>query len=226
MNIILNIDTAGSRAQVSLAKEGIVLDGLSSVSQKDHAGFLQPAISSLLQQQGLTVQQLAAVAVSAGPGSYTGLRVGMASAKGLCYALNIPLINISTLEIMAAGMQLPEEANNGNRLLCPMIDARRMEVFTALYTPALELIMPAAALLLEPGSFGNYLTDHTMYFSGSGAAKWEAVCRHENARFIPADNSPGPMATLSFKRYQSGSFTQLVDSEPIYVKEVYTTKTL
>ncbi|HUP13519.1 MAG TPA: tRNA (adenosine(37)-N6)-threonylcarbamoyltransferase complex dimerization subunit type 1 TsaB, partial [Niastella sp.] len=142
--LILNIDTATDQAIVSLSKEGSVIGTLENNAQKDHAAWIQLAINSLLQKHGSAMHQLQAIAVTAGPGSYTGLRVGMATAKGLCFALQIPLITINTLQVMAnaaidqfllkaSQMPLP-------LCFCPMIDARRMEVFTAVYDKALQEI--------------------------------------------------------------------------------------
>src|SRR5215208_5364975 len=138
MSFILNIDTALETASVSLANNGRMLQSLVSESQKDHASWLHPAIKILLEKQGIGMDQLVAVGVSNGPGSYTGLRVGLSTAKGFCYALNIPLITIGTLKLMAFSAR--DEAED---LICPMIDARRMEVYTAIYTGEMaELIKP------------------------------------------------------------------------------------
>src|SRR4029079_3666588 len=124
------------------------------------------------------MHQVAAVAVSAGPGSYTGLRVGMAAAKGLCYALRIPLLTINTLQMMAAAA-VAEPTD----LLCPMIDARRMEVFTGLYTKKLDAVMPAQALILQENSFADVLQKHTVTFFGNGSEKCKTVIQHPNAVF-------------------------------------------
>ena len=143
--MILNIDTATEEASVCLSQDGNVIHTLLNDSQKDHAAWIQVAINTLLQKEGYTMQQIQAVAVTHGPGSYTGLRVGMASAKGICFALQIPLITINTLQVMAFGAinQWRSLAENMKLPLCfcPMIDARRMEVFTAVYNEALEEII-------------------------------------------------------------------------------------
>src|SRR6186713_64350 len=147
MALILNIDTATEQGGICLAKEGKPLALATNKEPKDHAGWLHPAIEKLMRETGHRMKDLQAVAITAGPGSYTGLRVGMAAAKGFCYALDIPLITESTLKVMAFAAR---EQSSPTGLLCPMIDARRMEVFTALYSTDLVEIMPATAMVIEP----------------------------------------------------------------------------
>lgn len=148
MGLILNIDTSTEQAGICLAKDEHVLGILRNDEQKDHASWLHPAIRKLLENAAYALGELDAIAVTAGPGSYTGLRVAMAAAKGLCYALKVPLILENTLDVMAlAGSQQPQLPEAC--LICPMIDARRMEVFTALYTKDLQVIMPGTAMVLE-----------------------------------------------------------------------------
>ena len=140
MALILNIDTSTEKASICIASNGVSTALLENAQQKEHAGWIHPAIEELLEQTKYTLHDLEAIAVTAGPGSYTGLRVGMATAKGLCYALNIPLITENTLRAMALASRQAYDGkiNLENILFCPMIDARRMEVFTALFNPALE----------------------------------------------------------------------------------------
>src|SRR5665647_1745116 len=146
MALILNIDTATESAIISISEKDKIIDSVTNSNQKDHASFLQPAIKNLLQKADLSINKLNAIAVTAGPGSYTGLRVGMASAKGLCYALKIPLITINTLEVMA--LSSLKQIHDPSALYCPMIDARRMEVFTAVYDHHLtEIIKPCSMIL-------------------------------------------------------------------------------
>src|ERR1700743_1711256 len=138
MGLILNIDTSTTRGEIGLAKDGQTLFQLTNDQPKEHAAWLHPAVQQLLQTTGHAMKELTAVAVTAGPGSYTGLRVGMAAAKGFCYALGIPLITESTLKVMAFTAR---EQIKTDGLLCPMLDARRMEVFTALYENDLSEIL-------------------------------------------------------------------------------------
>ncbi|MBC7886501.1 MAG: tRNA (adenosine(37)-N6)-threonylcarbamoyltransferase complex dimerization subunit type 1 TsaB [Ferruginibacter sp.] len=223
MSIILNIDTAADTAYVSLAKDGEVLLELSNNDLKDHGAFLQPAIHTLLKNTSISIRKLDAIAISAGPGSYTGLRVGMASAKGLCYALNKPLITLSTLEILAFAAIL--KAGNENivspHLFCPMIDARRMEIYTALYNSNLEIVLEPCAMILEKSSFANTLLKYTVLFFGNGAKKWEPNCNHQNGIFLTVLNNPLAMSKLSHKKYELSDFADLAYSEPFYLKEFF-----
>ena len=148
MSYIINIDTATATAHVSIAQDGKLLQALQNESQKDHGAFVQTAIQQLLKAAALSFVDIDAIAVTAGPGSYTGLRVGLASAKGLCYALNKPLLTLNTLEVLTTAAK--KFSNNQQGVLyCPMIDARRMEVFTALYTDTLTALVPPCAMILN-----------------------------------------------------------------------------
>ena len=148
MSLILNIDTALDTASVCIAKDGRSLGLAVNENQKDHAAWLHIAVNEILKKPSYSINQLEAVAVSIGPGSYTGLRIGLASAKGFCYALNIPLIAVTTLEIMALAVK--EEATT---LICPMVDARRMEVFSAIYEKDLGEKSPPQAMVIDENSF-------------------------------------------------------------------------
>ena len=218
MSLILNIDTATETAQVSFAGDGKLLHSLHNESQKDHASFLQVAIQQLIRSAAITLAEVDAIAVTAGPGSYTGLRVGMSSAKGLCYALNKPLITINTLEgLTVAAIQQSNEP--GNVLYCAMIDARRMEVFTAIYSSKMATLFSPCAMILQQDSFINQLEKDQIVFFGSGAAKWKVLCNHPNASFTVASNLPAAMAQLSHTYFTRNDFADLAYSEPFYLKE-------
>jgi tRNA threonylcarbamoyladenosine biosynthesis protein TsaB len=219
MALILNIDTAMEKASISLAREGTTLALAENVAQKEHASWLHPAIEQMMQDTGYRLRDLQAVAVTAGPGSYTGLRVGMAAAKGFCFALNIPLITEDTLKVMAfaAKEQLSEID-----LLCPMIDARRMEVFTAVYRNDLTLILPSTAMVVDENSFTPWLKDHQVSFFGGGSDKCKPIIRGPRACFSEVNYHAGYLGILSFLRYLQGEFTGLAYSEPAYTKEFYT----
>ena len=218
MSLILNIDTATETAQVSFAKDGIVLQSLHNDLQKDHAAFLQTAIQQLAKAAAVSLTDVDAIAVTAGPGSYTGLRVGMSGAKGLCYALNKPLIAINTLEVLTVAAT-QHHAIDGATLYCPMIDARRMEVFTALYDHTLTIALHPCAMVLNEGSFSGELSQNRIVFFGSGATKWQAVCKHSNASFAVVSNLQDAMANLSYNYFKSQQFANLAYSEPFYLKE-------
>ena len=176
MSLILNIDTAITTASISISIDGNILGEAFNTEQRDHGAFIQPAIQSIAKNKGISLTELSAVAVVAGPGSYTGLRVGMASAKGLCYALGKPLITIGTLEMLAyqAISQANINQNDMPILFCPMIDARRMEVFTAVYDKNLNTILSPSALIIDKDSFANLLLNNKIIFFGDGADKFPA----------------------------------------------------
>ncbi|HWB91991.1 MAG TPA: tRNA (adenosine(37)-N6)-threonylcarbamoyltransferase complex dimerization subunit type 1 TsaB [Puia sp.] len=219
MALILNIDTAMQKGGVCLAKDGVPLSILENTEQKEHAAWLHVAVQKILQTTGYQMRDLQAVAVTAGPGSYTGLRVGMAAAKGFCYALDIPLIAEDTLRVMAfaAKEQLPEAD-----LLCPMIDARRMEVFTALYKKDMTPLLPSTAMVIDENSFSSWLKDHQVSFFGEGADKCKLIITAPGARFQQVNYHAGYLGIVAFLRYLQGEFTGLAYSEPAYTKEFYT----
>ena len=167
MALILNIDTAVDVASICLAKDGKILSIAKNESQKDHASWLHIAIKEIFEKNNLELGSVDAIAVTGGPGSYTGLRIGMATAKGICFALNKPLISLNTLLVMANAAK--EESAD---LLCPMIDARRMEVFTAIYTKELEIVKDPAAITLNENSFAEYLSSNSICFFGNGSNKF------------------------------------------------------
>jgi len=229
MSLILSIDTATSQASVSIAKDGRLVAAKTSDQQKDHAAWIHPAIRDLLEENGFTLQQVNAFAVVSGPGSYTGLRVGMATAKGFCYAFGAPLITLSTLYVMAyaARMQLLAALPAGetaldNTLLCPMIDARRMEVFTALYDGQLKEIVSPCALVLEPGFFANWLAQNKIIFFGNGSRKCKSLVAHSGEVLENLFYSPEHVTLLAQQRFEEGPFTDIAYSEPAYLKDFYT----
>lgn len=219
MALILNIDTATESASIALSEDGKVLSMLFNDVPKEHAAWLHTAVQRLLEETGFRMRDLSAVAVTSGPGSYTGLRVGMATAKGFCYALDIPLLTESTLKVMAFAAH---EQVSGVDLLCPMIDARRMEVFTAIYRPDMTEWLPATAMIIDEHSFGEPLAPHRMSFFGPGSDKCKPLIKSPQARFDKVVYHSGYLGILSFLRYLQKEFTGLVYSEPVYTKEFYT----
>lgn len=216
MSLILNIETAHEGAAVSLSRNGNLLQSEYSPAQKDHASWMHPAIEEMILREGLGLRDLQAVAVSIGPGSYTGLRIGLSAAKGFCYALEIPLITIGTLEILAVSVQ-----HEAKELICPMIDARRMEVYAALYSKEMNELSPPHALILEAGSFHEQLNKHAVLFCGSGSVKLKTLVSHPNAAFSTVSPGPQVMAALSHHYFTNKRFTEIAYSEPLYVKEFY-----
>ena len=213
---ILHIDTAVQTASICLAKNEESIAIKINSSQNDHASWLQPAIVSMLEEHDVAIKNLNAIAVSAGPGSYTGLRVGMATAKGLCYALQIPLILISTLKMMAVSA-LKEKTD----FFCPMIDARRMEVFTAVFDQSLNEMEAPHNKILSESSFQNLLDRGQIVFFGNGSIKFKALVTHPNAVFKTIETNAMHMTGLANEKMIKREFADLAYSEPFYSKEFY-----
>jgi tRNA threonylcarbamoyladenosine biosynthesis protein TsaB len=219
MALILNIDTSVNTTYVSVAKDGKVLQSFFSDDQKSNATNLHIAIQDLLLQASFDIKAIDAIGITNGPGSYTGLRVGLATAKGLCYALKIPLIVIGTLEMMAEFVK--ENENAKDCLLCPMIDARRMEVFTALYNINMVEIKPPSAIILDINAFEVHLKSKKILFFGNGMQKWVNINISDNAIFSDATDFYKALNIISFKKYKVAAFSELAYTEPLYVKEFY-----
>jgi tRNA threonylcarbamoyladenosine biosynthesis protein TsaB len=216
---ILQINTAFNEASIGIGLNGTLVDETINTTQQEHAGFLQPAIQEICQRTGIDLKTLAAVSVMNGPGSYTGLRVGLAAAKGICYALKIPLICIHTLDWIAFGNQ-----SDNIDLVCPMVDARRMEVFTGLYSREMNRVLEPTALVLEEQSFSAELAKQRISFVGNGAAKWKDICQHPHAVFPEAVHDAGHFANMSLQAYQQEKFADLAYAEPFYTKEFFNTQ--
>ena len=217
MALILNIDTAVDVASICLAKDGKVLSIAKNESQKDHASWLHIAIKEIFEKNNLELGSVDTLAVTRGPGSYTGLRIGIATAKGICFALNKPLISLNTLLVMANAAK-DESAD----LLCPMIDARRMEIFTAIYTKGLEIVKDPAAITLNENSFAEYLSNKNICFFGNGSNKFKAIEKSPQAFFSEIKTDASSMVSLSEKSFTEKKFADLAYAEPLYLKEFYT----
>jgi tRNA threonylcarbamoyladenosine biosynthesis protein TsaB len=223
MSFLLNIDTSTGTAHVSISKDAVSIGQLSNPNQKEHASFLQPAIQQLLQSCGLQMRDLDAVAVVNGPGSYTGLRVGLASAKGICYALSLPLININSLTLMAhAASGHYDQFTVGEKpFLCPMIDARRMEVYTALFDEHLNEVIFPQAMILDNESFVDILLQHKILFFGNGAFKMRELTNSASALFAGDYETTRSLCAMSFAKFSVQDFADLAYSEPFYLKEFF-----
>lgn len=214
LSYILNIETATKNCSVALAKEGktifykeIAEEGYS------HAERLHVFIEEIIKEVGITLQDLSAVAVSQGPGSYTGLRIGVSAAKGLCYALNIPLIAIDTVQALASQVTI------SNGLIIPMIDARRMEVYSAVFAPNLEQKREVLAEIITENSFENL--QETLYFVGDCAEKCKSVLTKENYIFLDEIVYPSAkeMSFLSFEKFKKSDTVDVAYFEPYYLKD-------
>lgn len=218
MSYILNIDTATSMCSVSVSKNGELLAFKEINNGFTHAENLHLFIQDVLKEAKLGPGDLQAIAVSKGPGSYTGLRIGVSTAKGLAYALNIPLLSVDTLQLMSSAARdtMKEEA-----FFCPMIDARRMEVYTALYDQHLQQVLPIEALIVDEHSIQKLKSYAKIYFFGDGMDKCKAVLQTlGNAAFI--DNivpSAKYMAELSHQKLLSKAIEDVAYFEPFYLKD-------
>jgi len=220
MALILHIDTATEQASVSIAKDGILLHQRVNNRAIDHAAWIHTAIREMINSSdGLCqLKDMEAVAVVAGPGSYTGLRVGMATAKGLCYALKIPLISLNTLKLMARAIK--KEAIP-SQLLCPMLDARRQEVFTALYNFDLEELVVPCAMILDNHSFSDWLSTNHIIFSGNGSHKWKLLTQHDNAIFSDVFYIASDIAAMAAAAFNEQEFSDIAYTDPVYLKDFY-----
>ncbi|WP_417800299.1 tRNA (adenosine(37)-N6)-threonylcarbamoyltransferase complex dimerization subunit type 1 TsaB [Tenacibaculum sp.] len=219
MATILHIETATKNCSVSVAAKGELLaiqelnDGNYS-----HAEKLHPFIQQVIQEAKLSFNDIDAVAVSKGPGSYTGLRIGVSAAKGLCFAFDKPLIAIETLQSLAHKVSMEEG------VIIPMLDARRMEVYAAVYNSKHERVRDIKAEIIDENSFQEYLLKGKVYFLGDGAEKCKEVITHENAVFIDGEfPSAKEMVQLSFDKYKKNDIEDVAYFEPFYLKDFVVT---
>ncbi|NQU55185.1 MAG: tRNA (adenosine(37)-N6)-threonylcarbamoyltransferase complex dimerization subunit type 1 TsaB [Bacteroidetes bacterium] len=221
MATILNIETSTEVCSVTISKNGDLLFKKETDEGLSHAQLLTVFIEEILAENNFKLNELDAVAVSKGPGSYTGLRIGVSVAKGLCYGLEIPLIAVNSLEIMGTFAALN---STYNMLFCPMIDARRMEVYTALYNLKGEEIRPVSAEIIEEDFLGEYLKDSKILFFGNGAEKCKTQITHPNALFKgPNKTSAQFMQKLTETKYNNKEFEDLAYFEPFYLKNFVAT---
>ena len=228
MALILNIETSTEVCSVALARDGVVIHSRENLTGQNHAMLVTVFIEELLAESNLAIEQLDAVAVSGGPGSYTGLRIGVSVAKGICYASRLPLISITSLEAMAHHVihdpdhyQLPK---TNNVLFCPMIDARRMEVYTAFYDKEGKQVRDIQADIIDHQSYLPFLENNLVLFFGNGSAKCREAINHPNAIFINgiitrAEN----MIPLSERDFQLKKFVDIAYYEPFYLKDFIAT---
>ncbi|MEO8763952.1 MAG: tRNA (adenosine(37)-N6)-threonylcarbamoyltransferase complex dimerization subunit type 1 TsaB [Ginsengibacter sp.] len=213
---ILNIHTATETAIINLMAGPEILGTLTNHETRRHASFLHTAIKVLLQQEGIDKKNLAAIGVTAGPGSYTGIRVGLATAMGLSYALKIPLLTFNTLEIIAgSAISLAKEPQ---ALYCPMIDARRMEVYTAVYNYDMEEIITPSAIVLNDNSFPEIPASQKLFFSGSGSNKFQLISKYTHAIFLDQEISTESIAKIAWDTYLKNDFNNVPYAKPLYIK--------
>lgn len=217
--MILSIETSTKACSVALHNQGELLAESTLYVDKSHSEKLALLIKDLLSYADISTSKLQAVAVASGPGSYTGLRIGTSTAKGLCYALGIPLIAIGTLEAMTYGVS--QSITDIEVLLCPMLDARRMEVYTLLATNKLKVIQSTEAKIIDEHSYADQLDTNKIVFFGNGASKCKpALGNNPNAIFINTQSiSAVSVGTLAWNKFQQNDFEDLAYFEPEYLKE-------
>ncbi len=228
MILILIIETSTEVCSVSLIKDGVLLDFIESAEGQNHARLVAVFAENLLTRNNIRPKELNAVAISKGPGSYTGLRIGASTAKGICYAANIPLIAVGTLEAMAKHVALNGQhfgiQNDKPTLFCPMIDARRMEVYSMLLDGKGTVLKPITAEIIDASFLAHELTDKQVVFFGNGSAKCEKVIKSPNAFFLPnIKASAQHMSELVWNAYNNKRFESVAYFEPFYLKDFVAT---
>lgn len=224
MSVILNIETSSRICSVAVSCDGMVEFHIESEEPMQHATLLAVYVDRCLDYLNRREMSLDAVAVSYGPGSYTGLRIGMSLAKGLCFAKDIPLIGVPTLEILAVKAMFMLHDSEGDEILVPMIDARRMEVFTAAYDFSLNPIMKPQPLIIGNDSFRNLPEGREVVFIGDGVDKAKDVIEVPNSRFLSSSMPVAmDMVALSERAFLTGNFLDTAYSVPFYLKDYQTT---
>jgi tRNA threonylcarbamoyladenosine biosynthesis protein TsaB len=228
--LILHIETATDICSVAVSEGDQKLSLVESGPERAHATLLNIFIRQALKQSGKEFSSLSGVAVSKGPGSYTGLRIGVSTAKGIAYALEIPLLSSGTLEnlaygaLMHASFREPLHEYSGHLLLCPMIDARRMEVYSCFYSDDLKVHREVSADIVTAESYRDLLQDHQIYFFGNGAAKCSQVLHHPHAHFIEGINTSAvQMIRPVMQRFKYRQFEDVAYFEPFYLKDFIAT---
>ncbi len=224
MSLILNLESSTEVCSVALSENGKIISARENFDGQNHARLLSVYAQEVMSESGKEFQELSAVAVSQGPGSYTGLRIGVSLAKGICYANKLPLIAVDPLQAMSLHVslnpkkwQLPDQSN---LLFAPMIDARRMEVYTSIFDQLNNEIESVSAKIIEEDSFLEFLDKNVVVFFGNGSGKCKEIIKHPNAIFISeVKTSAQFMCLLSQKAYENNNFVDLAYFEPFYLKD-------
>jgi tRNA threonylcarbamoyladenosine biosynthesis protein TsaB len=229
-SVILHIETATDICSVAISEGDQQLTLVESGPERSHASLLNPFIRKALQQSGKDFSSLGAVCVSKGPGSYTGLRIGVSTAKGIAFALEIPLMATGTLENMVHGalqhpsLREPMVTHRKTILLCPMLDARRMEVYSCFYSADLRVKREVSADVITKESYLALLKEHPIYFFGNGSAKCSDLITHPNAHFIEGiEPSAAQMIQPAWKQFKNQQFEDVAYFEPYYLKDFIAT---
>ena len=222
MERIILIETSTALCSVALAEDGVITAYKESSAPKAHASLTAVFIDEILKEKGLTMSDCKAVCVSMGPGSYTGLRVGVSTAKGLCFGSGLPLIAVGTLDTLVAQAQVSGQIGNA-RYVVPMVDARRMEVYTATFTPEGKQITDTAPMIIDENSFAEQLAEGEVLFIGDGAGKCADMIKHPNAKFIQCNPQASAMLSPAQTAYKEKRFEDVAYFEPFYLKEFVAT---
>ncbi|MBQ6161394.1 MAG: tRNA (adenosine(37)-N6)-threonylcarbamoyltransferase complex dimerization subunit type 1 TsaB [Prevotella sp.] len=220
MSCILNIDTSTDVCSVAVSENGACIFSKEDHSGPNHAVNLGVFVDEAMSFTDNHAIPFDAVAVSAGPGSYTGLRIGVSMAKGICYARDLKLISVPTLETMCVPLLLGEKIEEDDALLCPMIDARRMEVYAQVFDRSLKVVRDIQADIVDADTYRSLLDEHVVYFFGNGAEKCRNAINHENARFISGiEPLAKNMFPLAEKRFLNDKFEDVAYFVPFYLKD-------
>ena len=222
MERIILIETSTALCSTALAEDGAIVSYKESSAPKAHASLTAVFIQDMLSERGLTIADCDAVCVSMGPGSYTGLRVGVSTAKGLCFGSRKPLLAAGTLDTLAAQAYVEAEADGNYRFIIPMVDARRMEVYTAVFENGVQITETAPAIIDE-NSFSDLLEQGPCLFIGDGAGKCADVIKHPNAHFLQCWPKASSMLAPAMKAYKEKRFEDVAYFEPFYLKEFVAT---
>jgi|TARA_B100000902_G_scaffold324837_1_gene319193 tRNA threonylcarbamoyladenosine biosynthesis protein TsaB len=219
---ILCIDTTSEFCSISLFENDTLIENSNSKIERSHSKLIIKLIDEIFKNNKLKAKELDAFSISKGPGSYTGLRIGLSSVKGFCYALDKPLIAVNTLKVLAKSAL--EYIDDKDSILCPMIDARRMEVYTKIFNYQLNELSKDQALILEKDSFKNY-KENNVYFFGDGSNKFKEIINKKNFIFLDNINPDSKfMGQLSYDKFINKSFEDLSSFEPNYIKDFYLIK--
>ena len=223
MSRLLLIETSTSLCSVALAEDGAVTAVRESAEPRAHAALTAPYVQEVLQERGLRAADLDAVCVSAGPGSYTGLRVGVSTAKGICFAAGIPLLSVGTLELLVHQACAEGQLPDGCRYVIPMIDARRMEVYTAVFTPDGERLTDVEPRVVDAESFHAERAAGPVLFIGDGADKCRETLAGAESHFVQTNPRASALLVPAMREFDAGNFRNVAYFEPFYLKDFVAT---
>jgi len=219
--LILAIETSADICSAAISENGVTIDSETLTTPRSQSAQLVPMIQRLMERNSLSAKELSAIAVSSGPGSYTGLRVGVSTAKGMCFGSKLPLIGVGTLDLLAQHAVSVQKAEGraAADFIIPLIDARRMEVYQALFDRDGNIAGEVSPMILDENSFADILERGTVCFTGTGCDKFQKVCGSPRASFIQAQPNAADMSILAYRKWLNDSFEDVAYMEPFYLKE-------